>query len=141
MAKIIKKSGFKLESFIVTNFSIKRFPNKQGNADLNINPSGLQIKDKNEYHLSLDIELKDNTESYDIKISVIGIFKYNTGESNSILSNYFFTNAPAIIFPYVRAYISSVSALTGLNTINLPVMNLTGLKKVLEENTQVKEEN
>ena len=55
-------------------------------------------------------------------------------------SGYFLTNAPALIFPYVRSYISAVTALSGLSAINLPVMNLSSLKPLLQANISVVDE-
>ncbi|PIQ16396.1 MAG: protein export chaperone secb, partial [Flavobacteriales bacterium CG18_big_fil_WC_8_21_14_2_50_32_9] len=38
-------------------------------------------------------------------------------------------------FPYIRAYISALTALSGLKTITIPTMNLTGLGEKLKRKT------
>ena len=53
------------------------------------------------------------------------------------LSRFLYLNAPAIMFPYLRAYISSLTALSGINPITLPTLNLSGLKSELESNISV----
>lgn len=135
MAKIVK-SAFRLDQFIIQDFSIKRKPHPQDKVDLSINPGGLHLKYKNEFHLTLEVEIRDTNESYTIQLRALGIFKLKPDEGDDRLSNYFYTNAPAIIFPYVRSYISAITALTGLNTVNLPVMNLSGLRETLKKQTK-----
>ena len=51
------------------------------------------------------------------------------------MNQYFYTNAPAILFPYIRAYISTLTNLSGYKPINLPTLNLTSLREDLEKNT------
>ena len=56
------------------------------------------------------------------------------------MNQYFYTNAPAILFPYIRAYISTLTNLSGYKPINLPTLNLTSLREELEKNTTEVEE-
>lgn len=51
------------------------------------------------------------------------------------LGMFFYTNAPALLFPYIRAYISTLTNLSGFEPINLPTLNMTQLGKELEQNT------
>jgi len=131
----VKKSPFKLDQFIVKSFSIERNPVKQGEVEFEIKPSGLIDKSKKQFQLTLEINVKDKNLSFDINMTALGMFKFKNDAIDATLSNYFYTNAPAIIFPYIRAYISSISALSGLHTVNLPVMNVSGLKEDLIANT------
>jgi preprotein translocase subunit SecB len=133
--EVVKKSPFRLDQFIVKEFNITREPVKQGKIDFGIKPSGI-IDDNNRiFQLSLEFFVKDNTGSFDIKLIAIGFFEFKADMSADTLSNYFYTNASAIIFPYIRAYISSITALSGLKAVNLPVMNLSNLKDQLKANT------
>ena len=40
-------------------------------------------------------------------------------------------NGPAIVFPYIRSFISSMSSLSGFETITLPTLNLSGYREQL----------
>lgn len=55
-----------------------------------------------------------------------------------MLPHYFAVNAPAILFPYIRAYISLLTSLSGVGTVLLPTLNLSSLSKELLNN--IKEE-
>ena len=127
-------SAFKLNSFTIIEFHIERNPVKQGKSDIIIKPSGQLDKTAQTFNLILDVAVKDENESFKISLTAVGIFSFNSQIEEQELSNYFLTNAPAIIFPYIRAYISSVTALSGLKTVNLPVMNMSYLKDELKEN-------
>ncbi len=135
----VKSSPFKLDQFIVQELTVLRKPVKQGKIKFGIKPSGT-IDDTNKvFKLTLDVFVKDSNESFDIKIVALGFFEFKLVRSIDSLSNYFYTNAPAIIFPYIRSYISSITALSGLKAINLPVMNLSSLKDELKANTHSEE--
>lgn len=132
MAKI-QGSPFKLSQVTVEKFSIERNPNDQGKFKVDIEPSGYLSRAQQTFMLVLQIHVYDTTNSFDINMSVFGHFDYKDVEDEERLNNYFYTNAPALVFPYVRSYISAVSALSGLSAIQLPVMNLTSLKNKLKE--------
>lgn len=130
-----QSSPFKLDQFTIAEFSIKRNPVKQGVVSIDIKPKGVINENKKLYTIFLTVKLEDDKNSFSIDLEAIGLFKFKNSIKLEELDNYFFTNAPAIIFPYIRSYISAVSALSGLSPINLPVMNLSGLRGKLKDNT------
>lgn len=136
---LLKKSSLKFIDFIIADLTIERDPNYSlnGEIDLSINPSGIYNKLENTYQLSLVIEVSDDKKGFKILAKAIGFFEIKPGEDENNLSNYFYTNAPAIMFPYIRSYISAITALSNLETVNLPIMNLSLLKTSLKENTSI----
>ena len=129
----IKNSPFKLESFTVIESHITREPKKVGNVEVSINPKGVLNRSLKNFSLFLEVMLKDSS-SFDINISCIGSFVFKKDISEQEMSNYFLINAPAIVFPYIRAYVSAVTALSGLPAVNIPVMNLSMMKEELKKN-------
>jgi preprotein translocase subunit SecB len=67
-------------------------------------------------------------------VEIIGLFKF-TGDFDEV-KNFLYLNAPAILFPYLRAYISTLTTLSGLDTYTLPTMNLSSLKDELEKSIE-----
>lgn len=59
-------------------------------------------------------------------VKMLGIFEYSNSSKLSIeeFSN---INAPAIIFPFIREHIASISVKAGLNPILLPPINFVSL--------------
>ncbi|MEX8547345.1 MAG: protein-export chaperone SecB [Mucilaginibacter sp.] len=135
----IKKSSFRFKRFVVIEFNIKREPVEQGDVDFTIDPSAIIDEANKLFELKLGVYVVDKSGSFNIKLVAIGYFEFDEEKSVDTLSNYFYVNAPALIFPYIRAYISSITALSGLRAVNLPVLNLSGLKDELKANTKKEE--
>ncbi|MDY4753237.1 MAG: protein-export chaperone SecB [Prevotella sp.] len=49
------------------------------------------------------------------------------------LLNFICINAPAIIFPYIRAYVSTLTSLSGIPTIIMPTINMESVGRQLRE--------
>lgn len=134
MASNTNESDFRFEEYrILKSFihiSKDEFPDDV--YDINISPSGLKSRDR--FDLSLDIDIKDKKGVVEINISVVGIFYFKENLDIKRLPNYFAINAPAILFPYIRAYISLLTSLSGIGTVLLPTMNLSSLGEVLLKN-------
>jgi preprotein translocase subunit SecB len=130
-------------SFQFKNFKIKKSffeVEDQDQSDpskfsLTIAPSGVFEKSSGEFKLYLNINIKNN--ELNISINTEGVFEFKDNiDDSTIISNYLFVNAPAIIFPYIRAYIGTLTTLSGGKAIILPTMNLVSLRDDLEENTE-----
>lgn len=135
-----KASGFKFDGYLVRH--CKQDINMEPNGDLNelginISPSGKRGADK--FVLTLDVRVSDKEGRFNLHLVVDGFFRFKDDMDGYELSSYFLTNAPAILFPYVRSYISMISTLSGIGTVNLPTLNLVGLKGELENNIQTME--
>ncbi len=109
----------------------------QGDDDLSIDFELNGHINKEECIYNLTLKTKINNKSNNITIDVIAIGNFSFSKENLLenMSNYFYVNAPALLFPYIRAYISTLSNLSGIKPINLPTLNLTELGKILEQNT------
>ncbi len=128
--------------FQFQNFLVKRslIELKEGEPDksfnITINPSGEIFPSNSVFQLKLEIKVYDNNEIINVELIVMATFVFNKNIRESDLHNYFFVNAPAIVFPYVRAYLSTLTNLSGVRPINLPTLNLTQLKDNLKKNTR-----
>ena len=97
-------------------------------------PKGLVDQKTSKYTLELGIIIEDENKIFRIEIVVLGIFVFDANVNN--VNSYFYSNAPAILFPYIRAYVSTLTTLAGIKTILLPTLNLTNLGPELEKNTK-----
>ena len=76
--------------------------------------------------------IEDENNSLNIKIETIGLFEFDSDIEN--YKNVFFSqNAPAILFPYVRAYISTLTSLAGIPPVILPTLNLSNRNNTEEQ--------
>lgn len=125
-------SGFQFKDFVITKSVILRNSvESKYNYDFEIEPSGIIDLKGQSFQLGLDFVLQDEKNSFMLQIESIGFFSFS-GDFEEIRP-YFLVNAPAIMFPYLRSYISAMTALSGLDTITIPTLNLTSLKEKLED--------
>ena len=131
-----QKSTFQfIEYFIRKSVFIRRsVDNVKKEYSINIKPNGVLNNSNKQFQLGLDIEIIDKEEETLLNVEIIGLFKY-TGEFEDVKS-FLILNAPAILFPYLRAYISTLTTLSGLDTYTLPTMNLSSLKDEIFQNIE-----
>ena len=127
-----KKSPFKFNGYLVRHSEINLSENIPDGDELNIDIEPGGIKRGVDFTLTLNLHLYDNNGLLDVKVEVLGYFTFKEKENE--VPDYFTINAPAILFPYVRAYVSLLTSLSGKGTVNLPTLNLSGLAGKLKEN-------
>jgi preprotein translocase subunit SecB len=124
------KSQYQL-NFI--NFVVPKFMFEKKNVEsdnFEILPKAVISRKNNQFHINVDVEITNLNNSLVLKMVCVGIFKYNTDDENLLLS-FMSLNGPAIVFPYIRSFISSMSSLSGFETITLPTLNLSGYREQL----------
>lgn len=108
--------------------SIVQIENKENlSLEMNIEFNGKNIVNNNDlkFNLQLDSKITNEDNSILIEVSMVGLFEFDRDINEIQKKNFFETNAPAILFPYVRAYIGSLTALSGIRPIVLPTINLS----------------
>lgn len=132
----MESSKFQFKGFFISRSLIEQ-TGKEVSQDISISfaPKGIVNKGKLTYQLQLGAKIKDESKTLTIEIEAVADFIFDAEIDEITLKSMFFINAPALLFPYLRAYISSLTALSGLKPITLPTLNLTGLGKELEKNT------
>ncbi len=134
----MKNSGFQFQGFIIKKTLIELTKVDNSSLSINFNPRGVYNKKESSFDLLLGVMINNEDRSVNIEIDSIGHFLFD-GVDKENLDNFFLINAPAILFPYIRAYISSLTTLSGINPIVLPTLNLIDLKENLKSNIKVLE--
>lgn len=135
-----EKAPIQFLNFIVKESHIVFNKTADFKIDINFNPKGTVFKSLNQFKLQLFIDIKDVDDNFNINLVTDSIFSYpEDADVNSYMQSFFVINAPAIIFPYIRAYISSLTALSGMPTLNLPTLNLSHVGETLKGNIEVLE--
>lgn len=99
--------------------------------------SGLVKRTDNLFILNLSVKIKNNESNLNIEVDTIANFLFERVENVEDISGFFYNNSSAILFPYIRAYISTLTNLSGNRSITLPTMNLTNLADELRANTTI----
>lgn len=124
------KSDLKFVNFVVPKFLFEKVTVDESSNLFSINPQAIIIRSEKQFHINIDVEILDSKNDFNLKMLCIGIFDYDT-EDEQLILNFMSINGPAIVFPYIRSFISSYTALSGFDTITLPTLNLSNHKEKL----------
>lgn len=127
------KAQLEFINFVVPKFLFEKLPIEKENDSFKIRPQAVINREKGQFHINMDIEINDPENSFSLKMFAVGIFEFKI-EKEELLLNFMSINGPAIIFPYVRSFISSFTSLSGFDTITLPTLNLSGFKEDILSN-------
>jgi preprotein translocase subunit SecB len=126
------KAQLNFVNFVVPKFKFDKQQIEE-KTTFDLIPQAVISRKNKQFHINIDLEISDAEHQFSLKMLSVGIFDYNT-EDESTLLNFMSINGPAIIFPYIRSFISNFTALSGFDTITLPTLNLTGFKDDLIDN-------
>lgn len=130
------KSAFKFEKYSVIRSVINRKSEETlESLQIGFEPRGTHFKEDGRFELFLGVRIEDEGKSLLIEVDTIATYILEGDVSEKMLQTFFYINAPAILFPYIRAYIATLTTLSGMSPINLPTLNLTQLAPELEKNT------
>lgn len=122
-----KTARFRMQGYLITNTSIRLTGNEIGeDMEFGIAPEGVFNEAEKTFLLTLNVVAKDKEQNLDLSLTIKGMFEYDTDDMNELIP-YISMNAPAIMFPYIRAYISNITALGGTQPIILPTLNVEGV--------------
>lgn len=131
-------AAFAFKSYTFTNVEMNMalFSDKAP-LDLSFSPSGIYDHETGIYKLRFVFTATQGELAASIvKIVCEATFEFKEALNMDDIPDYFFPNSLAIVFPYVRAFVSSVTLLANLAMpILIPTLNLTGLQTTLKENT------
>lgn len=126
---------FKFENFKIRKSCFEINQEDEGQTiSIKFFPKGIIYKKEQRFELELGVILEDENKNFKAEIIAVGTFTFDSKIQPDDLNKYFITNAPAIIFPYIRAYLSTLTTLSGYKPINLPTLNLANLGPELKEN-------
>lgn len=132
----MKKAAFSLNEYRFEKVEIDFSKKTSNDLSISFEPSGQFISNDSSYELNFTfIAHNENRDIPFVKITCISIFKFEDKISYEEIPTYFYRNSIAIIFPYIRAFISTVTLQANIPPIILPTMNLSSLETPLKENT------
>lgn len=132
----MENSKFQFKGFTIVRSLIERNDNEPSQKlSLGFAPKGVINKDDATFQLHLGVKIEDENKSFNIEIDAIANYAFEKKEGLDTLGQLFYINAPALLFPYIRAYISTLTNLSGFEPINLPTLNMTRLGDDLKKNT------
>lgn len=99
-------------------------------------PSGDFYTEKGEYVLNMMfIALTKNKDTV-VKVKCKAVFSFGQSCTIEEIPTYFYSNSIAIIFPYIRSFVSTLTLQANVKPILLPTLNLSTLQEELRRNTK-----
>jgi preprotein translocase subunit SecB len=132
----MENSGFQFNGFLIKKSKIEINSTEDLDLSIKFKPSGRLDKINSTFKLVLDILITEKNNELNIEVQSEGEFVYNN-LTDERLNQFLYLNAPAILFPYIRSYITSLTALSGVSPVVLPTLNLSSLKDDLKKNVVV----
>lgn len=95
-----------------------------GKLDVNFKfPSELDQTKERLISFPMEVLIENEEKSLRIQVGIIGIFESDVDITKE--KSFIEVSAPAIIFPYIRAYVSNLTSMSGIQPILLPTFNMT----------------
>lgn len=117
------ESPLKLERLCIAECHFARSEEPLGNLTLDVRiKRRIELSGTDKYKMILELFIGDDAKKLDINIKCVAHFE--TAHDNLPLVE---KNMLAIMFPYVRSYVSTVTAQPGMAPIVLPAINIAAM--------------
>ena len=114
------ESPLVLKNIIITEGHFKRNEDSLENLELKVGVShDVERLSEREYKITLELNVADPEEKLSVFVKCMAIFE--TKQENQMLIE---RNTLAIMFPYFRSYVSTLTTQPGMTPIVLPAMNI-----------------
>ncbi|MGH1387518.1 hypothetical protein [Kordia sp.] len=132
-----KKASFSFKEFMVPNFSYSSSDKEDLELKLNFDPKGRYHKDQGIFELVIEFTGTDGKHDEQIvKVTSVAFFEFSKDLDSKDIPVYFYSNSIAIVFPYIRAFISNLTLQANAGgVIMLGLLNFSKMGTILKENT------
>lgn len=132
----MNKAIFSLDSYKFEKVKIDFSKKASNSLNLAFIPTGSFLSKQSIFELKFvfTAHTSDVADPF-VEIECIALFKFENNMQLEDIPPYFYRNCIAIIFPYIRAFISTVTLQANIPPIILPTMNLSSLENPLREST------
>lgn len=126
MAEKIAK--FRFLGYKITDCQIHIDSDKEvsSHCDVSFEKTIGESETEHKMRLLLEARIDSENKAMHIDVKVVGYFEFESTITEEEKNVFFKTNAPAILFPYIRAYIGTLTSLSGVHPVILPTINLSG---------------
>lgn len=133
----MQKAAFSIVTYRFDNVSICMANHKTNEIALDFATKGTYIERESVYELTFIVKAfnKNSSDTPFVTVECVGIFKFENVTTFEEIPDFFYRNCIAILFPFVRGYVSMITIQANVPGIMLPTLNLTSLESTLRQNT------
>ena len=133
-----KKASFAFKGYQVRQFSFQEpSDSKLDTFTIGFDPSGTYNPNTGLFQLNFKFKafVKGETEQDVVTANVSADFQFSENLALNEIPPYFYKNSIAIVFPYLRSFVSTLTFQANVKPMILPVLNLSDLEEPLRQNT------
>lgn len=135
----MQDAAFSIINYQFDKVEIDLSHHKSDELSVSFDVQGVYTQEIAQYELTFSVKVGHNDDEIPFaKVQCKGMFEFENVSNFNDIPDFFYTNSVAILFPYVRAYLSLVTTQANVPGIILPTYNLSNLKDKLKENTTQK---
>ncbi|MDO6738612.1 protein-export chaperone SecB [Wenyingzhuangia sp. 2_MG-2023] len=133
----MQTAAFSINNYRFDKVNIDLSNHKSNDLSLSFNTKGLYLEKDSKFELTFEVKVfnKESKENPFVTVQCIGLFDFENVTNFDEIPNFFYRNSIAILFPYLRAYVSLVTNQANIPAIILPTLNLSHLEGDLKSNT------
>jgi preprotein translocase subunit SecB len=129
------EANFKFLGYFIPEASIEIkdnfFSSISQKTDVNVDVQQNFAKEKPRFvEVFLKLKIRNENESFRLSATVRGGFEGTPETTDEEFKQFWTINAPAILYPYARSFVSTLIAQTGVPPVILPLMNFTTMKRI-----------
>lgn len=136
----MEQAKFAFKGFKIIDAEL-HFDRVAGNLNLQFYPEGIYDAENHEYHMHLAFRAINNNadEEVVVQLECLSLFQMEEQvQTIEDIPNFFYANSIAIVYPYLRAFVSTLTLQSNNRPMVLPTMNLSSLEGDLRKNTRLK---
>lgn len=134
----MENAAFSIVNYQFDKVSINLENHKSSELSINFICSGIYNQEGASFELSFNVSVfNPDTEPF-VNMQCKATFQFYKVTEITEIPDFFYANSIAILFPYVRAYLSLVTTQANVPGVILPTLNLSYLEDELRRNTRQK---
>lgn len=133
--KGVKKYPISISDYRITR-TLVDISDSELDKDLNIQIKIESSKKGSDFTVLLTVIVLNKDKTINIDTSIKGWFSCSDDSLIEKIPNFMQSEAPAILYPYLRSHISSLTSLANIAPIVLPIISNQDFKKSFEKETK-----
>lgn len=135
--KEVQKASFSFESYKILKFNYVDPLVEVDTISFKINPSGKYFEKKGQFNSQFEfiVNYGEENENELLSATMLAVFDFGEELEYERLPSFFFNNSIAIAFPYLRAFVSTLTSLANVKPLIMGLLNLSSLEDIYKENT------
>lgn len=135
----VKDAAFRFTDYEVSEFMFKS-PDPVGELKLGIDIKPLGEYDENNSLFTMTLHVKCTLHGQGdefVKLKFVARFNFIEAVTFQNIPDVFYQNSLGIVFPYIRAFLSTLTLQANVGSLNLPLINLTGIVDEFRANSKL----